>query len=54
VPDSIVLNFVALIESVALIAVALYIERACKIKDDGDSKQTKAENKPGSIESNPA
>ena len=54
VPDSIVLNFVALIESVALIAVALYIERACKIKDDGDSKLTKPENKPGSIESNPA
>jgi hypothetical protein len=54
VPDSIALNFVALIESVALIAVALYIERACKIKDDGDAKLTKPEAKPGKIESNPA
>jgi hypothetical protein len=48
VPDSIALNFVA------LIAVAVYIERSCKIKDDGDAKLTKPEAKPGKIESNPA
>ena len=38
VPDSIVFNLLALIESLALIFVALAIERACKIKDEGDNK----------------
>jgi hypothetical protein len=52
VPDSIALNFVALVESIALIAVALFIERSCKIKDDGDSKNAGSEAKSGSIESN--
>jgi hypothetical protein len=54
VPDSIALNFVALVESVALIAVALFIERSCKIKDDGDSNSSTTETKSSSIESNPA
>lgn len=54
VPDSILLNVVALVESVALIAVALQIEKACKIKDDGDSKSSGKEVSKGSIESNPA
>lgn len=42
VPDSIVLNFVGLIESLILIFVALAIERACKIKDDGDTQKDSA------------
>lgn len=54
VPDSIALNFAALVESAALIAVALFIERSCKIKDDGDSQLKNPEAKSGSIESNPA
>jgi hypothetical protein len=54
VPDTIALNFVALVESIVLIAVALFIERSCKIKDDGDSKNAGSEAKSGSIESNPA
>jgi hypothetical protein len=54
VPDSIALNFVALVESVALIAVALFIERSCKIKDDGDSNSSNTETKSSSIETNPA
>lgn len=54
VPDSIALNLVALIESLALISVALYIEKSCKIKDDGDSKGTSSDAKTGLIESNPA
>lgn len=54
VPDSILLNFIALLESVALIAVALHIERACKIREPGDSKPNNTEAGNGSVESNPA
>ena len=52
VPDSIVFNFIPLIESAALIAVALYIERACKIREPGDSKPQASE--PGRAEAGPA
>jgi hypothetical protein len=57
VPDSILLNFIALLESVALIAVALHIERACKIREPGDSKPQGTEtgrSQTGSTESSPA
>lgn len=52
VADSILLNFAALLGSVFLIAVALQIERACKIKEPGDSKPQVKDG--GPAESNPA
>jgi hypothetical protein len=57
VPDSILFNFIALLESAALIAVALHIERACKIREPGDSKPQSTEtgrSQAGPTESSPA
>lgn len=39
VADSILFNFIGLVESLILIFVALAIERACKIKDDGETQK---------------
>lgn len=50
VADSIWRNVVALVESVLLIVVALIIERACKLPDDGEN----AAKDTGKIEANPA
>ncbi|MFM6971958.1 MAG: DUF3180 domain-containing protein [Micrococcales bacterium] len=47
IPDSIWLNAIALIESIVLIVVALLIERACKLPEDGDSTEVKASSRPG-------
>jgi hypothetical protein len=54
VPDSIVFNFIALLESIALIAVALHIERACKIREPRDPKPKSTETGNGSVETSPA
>lgn len=42
VPDSIWLNAAALIESIVLIVVAIVIERACKLPEDGEANEAKA------------
>ena len=52
VPDSIWLNAAALLESILLIVVALVIERACKLPDDGENASSATEKT--SIEANPA
>jgi hypothetical protein len=52
VPDSIWRNAAALLESILLIVVALVIERACKLPDDGETASNK--NDKSSIEANPA
>ncbi len=52
IADSIWRNLVALVESVVLIAVALFIEKACKLPDDGENSGKAKE--PSSIEANPA
>lgn len=50
VADSIWRNVVAFVESALLIVVALIIERACKLPDDGEN----AAKETGPIEANPA
>jgi hypothetical protein len=50
VADSIWRNVVAFVESALLIVVALIIERACKLPDDGENAAKDA----GPIEANPA
>jgi hypothetical protein len=50
VADSIWRNVIAFVESALLIAVALFIERACKLPDDGEN----AAKDTGPIEANPA
>ena len=52
IADSIWRNLVALVESVVLIAVALFIEKACKLPDDGENSGKAKES--SSIEANPA
>lgn len=52
VPDSIWRNAAALLESILLIVVALVIERACKLPDDGE--RASSANDKSSIEANPA
>ena len=52
IADSIWRNLVALVESVVLISVALFIEKACKLPDDGENSGKAKES--SSIEANPA
>ena len=52
IADSIWRNLVALVESVVLISVALFIEKACKLPDDGENSGNAKES--SSIEANPA
>lgn len=46
IPESIWLNAVALVESILLIVVALIIERACKLPEDGEAPEAKT-SRPG-------
>lgn len=52
IADSIWRNLAALVESVVLISVALFIEKACKLPDDGENSGNAKES--SSIEANPA
>ena len=52
IADSIWRNLVALVESLVLISVALFIEKACKLPDDGENSGKAKES--SSIEANPA
>lgn len=52
IADSIWRNLVSLVESVVLIVVALFIEKACKLPDDGENSGKAKES--SSIEANPA
>ena len=52
IADSIWRNFAALVESVALIVVALIIEKACKLPDDSEKQNAGRES--SSTEANPA
>ena len=52
IADSIWRNLVALVESVVLIVVALIIEKACKLPDDGEATDNSQDT--SSIETNPA
>ena len=52
IADSIWRNLVALVESVVLISVALFIEKACKLPDDGETGSNGKEST--SVEANPA
>ena len=47
IPDSVWLNAIALIESIVLIVVAIVIERACKLPEDGDATENKSGARPG-------
>lgn len=47
IPESIWLNAVALVESILLIVVALIIERACKLPEDGEATEAKPNSRPG-------
>jgi Protein of unknown function (DUF3180) len=45
-PDSIWLNVIALVESILLIVVAMIIERACKLPEDGEVADAKGSARP--------
>ncbi len=47
IPESIWLNAVALVESILLIVVALIIGRSCKLPEDGEATEAKANSRPG-------
>ena len=47
IPDSIWQNAVAFVESIVLTVVAVIIERACKLPDDGESAEANTAPNPG-------